>query len=163
MSQRIERIDAWIWSNAYAWEPIFTHTTRAFGMISLEDWVLELRFSNLRVKFAKQEVMVSIIFITSPIPGSTSRPFDCLWFPLPFPCPFGLWELAFFNAWSLWKFGLVCPRIPQWWQKCCVWGPLFDFGRDFSFDLGLATNGLEVLSCPFEQSHLASSQLSHFQ
>ena len=38
-----------------------------FGVISLEDWVLELRFSNLREKFAKQEVMVSIIFITSPI------------------------------------------------------------------------------------------------
>ena len=56
---------------------------RAFGVISLEDWVLRLRFSNLRVKFAKQEVMVSIIFITSPILESTSYPFDCLRFPLP--------------------------------------------------------------------------------
>ena len=81
-----------------------------FGVISLEDWVLELRFSNLRVKFSKQEVMVSIIFITSPITRSTSRPFDCLWFLLPFPCPLGLWELTLFNAWSLWQFGLVCVR-----------------------------------------------------
>ena len=83
-----------------------------FGVISLEDWVLELRFSNLRVKFAKQEVMVSIILIISPIMGLTSCPFDCLWFPLPFSYPLGLWEPAFFNAWSLWKFGLVCPRTP---------------------------------------------------
>ena len=115
---------------------------RAFGVISLEDWVLELQFSNLKVKFAKQEVIVFIIFITSPIPGSTSRSFDCLWFPLPFPCPLGLWELTFFNAWSLWQFGLVCHWIPQWWQKCCVWGPLYDFGKDFPFALGLSINGL---------------------
>ena len=67
MSQHIERIDAWICFNAYACVPFFTHMTRAFRVISLEDWVLELQFSNLRVKFAKQEVMVSIIFITSPI------------------------------------------------------------------------------------------------
>ena len=80
MSQHIERIDAWTCSNAYACVPFFTHTARAFRVISLEDWVLELRFSNLRVKFAKQEVKVSIIFITSPIPGLTSRPFNCLWF-----------------------------------------------------------------------------------
>ena len=113
----------------------------AFGVISLVDWVLELWFSNLRVKFSKQEVIVSIIFITSPMLGSTSRPFDCLWFPLPFPCPLGLWEPAFFNAWSFWQFGQVCPQTPQWWQKCWVWGPFCDFGRDFPFALGLAIIG----------------------
>ena len=90
MSQHIERIDEWICSNAYACVPFFTHTARALGVISLEEWVLELQFLNLKVKLAKQEVMVSIIFITSPIPGSTSRPFDCLWFPLLFPCPLSL-------------------------------------------------------------------------
>ena len=98
MSQHIKRIDVWTCSNAYAWVPFFTHTTRASRVISLEDWVLELRFSNLRVKFSKQEVMMSIIFITSPISGSTSRLFDCLWFPLPFPCPLGFSEPTFFNA-----------------------------------------------------------------
>ena len=140
MSQHIKRIDAWTCSNAYACVPFFIHTAHAFGVISLEDLVLELWFSNLRVKFAKQEVMLSI-FITSLILGSTSHPFDCLWFTLPFPCPLGLWEPAFFNAWSLWQLGLVCPWIPQWWQKCWVWGPLCAFGRDFLLALGLATNG----------------------
>ena len=141
MLQQIERIDAWTCSNAYAWVAFFTHTTRVFGMISLEDWVLELRFSNLRVKFSKQEVMVSIIFITSPIPGSTSCPLDCLGFQFPFSYFLCLQWLAFFKAWSLWQFGLVCPRTPQWRQKCWVWGPLCDFGRDFPFALGLASNG----------------------
>ena len=61
MSQHIEKIDVCICSNAYAYVPFFTYTARVFGVISLEDWVLELRFSNLRVKFAKQEVMVYII------------------------------------------------------------------------------------------------------
>ena len=112
MSQHIERINAWTCYNAYAWVPFFIHTARAFRVISLEDWVLEWRFSNHGVKLAKQEMIVSIIFITSPIPGSTSYPFDCLWFPLPFPCPLGFWEPAFFNAWNLWQFGLVCPWIP---------------------------------------------------
>ena len=41
-SQHIERIDAWTWSNAYACVSFFTHTARAFGVISLNDWVLEL-------------------------------------------------------------------------------------------------------------------------
>ena len=90
MSQQIERINAWTCFNAYACVPFFTHTARAFRVISLEDWVLELWFSNLRVKFAKQEVMVSIIFITSPLSKSSSRPFDCLRFPLPFLCPLNL-------------------------------------------------------------------------
>ena len=30
------------------------------------------------------------VFRDSLILGSTSHPFDCLWFPLPFPCPLGL-------------------------------------------------------------------------
>ena len=141
MSQHIERIDAWTCSNAYAWVPFFTHTARALGVISLKDWVLELCFSNLRVKFAKHEVMVSIIFITLLIPRSTSHPLDCLGFQFPFPCLLCLWGPAFFKAWSLWQFGLVCPRIPQWWQKCWVWGPFFAFGRDFPLVLDLATNG----------------------
>ena len=84
--------------------------THAFGVISLEDWVLELWFLNLRVKFAKQEVIVSIIFITSPILDSTSPPFDCLRFPLQFLCPLDLWELPSFNTRSLWQFVLVCVR-----------------------------------------------------
>ena len=141
MLQHIERINAWTCYNAYVWVPFFTHMARAFGVIFLEDWVFEWWFSNLRVKFAKQEMMVSIIFITSPISRSTSRPFDCLRFPLPFLCPLGLWELVFFIAWSLWQLGLMCPRIPQWWQKCWVYGPLCDFGRDFPFALSLATAG----------------------
>ena len=41
-SQHMERIDAWTCSNAYACVPFFTHTTCAFGVISLEDWVLDL-------------------------------------------------------------------------------------------------------------------------
>ena len=41
-SQHIARIDAWTWSNAYACVPFFTHMARAFGVISLDDWVLEL-------------------------------------------------------------------------------------------------------------------------
>ena len=53
MSQQIERINAWTCSNAYACVPFFTHTAHVSGVISLEDWVLELQFSNLRVKFAK--------------------------------------------------------------------------------------------------------------
>ena len=157
MSQHIERIDAWTWSNAYAWIPFFTHTARAFGVISLEDWVLGLRFSNLRVKFAKQEVMLSIIFITSPIPRSTSHPFDCFWFPLPFSCPLGLWKLTFFNAWSLWQFGLVCPRIPQG-GKSVVFKDLFVTSVETSLLPWVWPQmDLEVLSRPFEQSHLASS------
>ena len=75
-SQHMKRIDAWTCSNAYACVPFFTHTARAFVVISLEDWILDLQFSNLRVKFAKQEVMVSIIFITSPMLESASPPFD---------------------------------------------------------------------------------------
>ena len=140
-SQHIGRIDAWTCSNAYACVPFFTHMARAFRVISLEDWVLELQFSNLMMKFSKQEVMVSIIFIISPILDSASPLFDCLRFPLPFLCPLGLWELPFFNARSLWQLGLVCPQIPQWWQKCWVYGPLCDFARDFLFSLSLATTG----------------------
>ena len=79
-----------ICSNAYECVPFFNHITRAFRVISLEDWVLELQFSNLRVKFAKQEVMVSIIFIKSPISKSASRPFDYVRFPLSFLCPLGI-------------------------------------------------------------------------
>ena len=90
MSQHIERIDAWTCSNAYTCVPFFTHMVRVIGVISLEDWVLELRFLNLRVKFAKQEVMVSIIFIKSPISKSASRPFDYVRFPLSFLCPLGI-------------------------------------------------------------------------
>ena len=65
--------------------------TRVFGVISLEDWVLELRFSNLRVKFAKQEVMVSIIFITSPMLDLASPPFQLL--EVPFAISFSTWPL----------------------------------------------------------------------
>ena len=89
-SQHIGRIDAWTWSNAYTCVPFLTHTACAFGVISLEDWVLELRFSNLWLNLAKQELIVSIIFITSPKLKSTSRPFDCLMFQFPFLCPLNL-------------------------------------------------------------------------
>ena len=116
MSHHIERINAWTCYNAYAWVPFFTHTTRAFRVISFEDWVLEPWFSNLKVKLAKHDVMVPIIFITSLIMGSSSCPFGCLGFPLPFPCLLGFRRFAFFSAWNLWQFGLVCHWIPQWWQ-----------------------------------------------
>ena len=108
ISYYIERINAWTCYNAYARVPFFTHTTRVFGVISFEDWVLESWSSTLKVKLAKHEVMVSIIFITSLITGSSSHPFDCLGFPFHFPCLLGFWRSAFFNAWSLWQFGLVC-------------------------------------------------------
>ena len=78
MSHHIERINAWTCYNAYAWVPFFTHMAHAFRVIFLENWALQPRFSNLRVKLAKHEVMVSIIFIMSPITGSTSHPIDCL-------------------------------------------------------------------------------------
>ena len=109
ISHYIERINVWTCYNAYAWVPFFTHTTCAFGVISFEDWILEPRFSNLRVKLAKHEVMVLIIFITSLITGSSSFPFGCLGFQFPFPCFLDFWGSAFFNAWRLWQFGLVCP------------------------------------------------------
>ena len=64
MSHYIGRINAWTCYNAYAWVPFFTHTTHAFGVISFKDWVLEPWFSILKMKLAKYEVMVSIIFIT---------------------------------------------------------------------------------------------------
>ena len=101
LSHYIERINAWTCYNAYTWVPFFTHTTRVFGVISFEDWVLKSWFSNLKVKLTKNEVMVSIIFITSLIMGSPSCHFGCLGFPLPFPCLIGFWRSAFFNAWSL--------------------------------------------------------------
>ena len=50
-------------------------------------------------------------------------------------------SLTLFDAWSLWQVGQLCLRIPQWWQKCWVYGPLCDFGRDFPLSIGLATNG----------------------
>ena len=90
-SQHIGRIDAWSCFSAYACVPFFTHTARVFGVISLEDWVLELRFSNLRVKFAKQEVMVSIIFITSPMLDLASPPFQLL--EVPFAISLSTWPL----------------------------------------------------------------------
>ena len=89
MSHYIERINAWTCYNAYAWVPFFTYTARAFKVISFEDWVLEPWFLHLKVNLVKHEVMVSIIFITSLITGSSSHLFDCLGFPLPFPCLFG--------------------------------------------------------------------------
>ena len=101
MSHYIERINVWTCCNTYAWVPFFTHTARAFGVISFEDWVCKPRFLNLKVKLAKHEVVVSVIFITSLITGSSSYPFGCLGFPLPFPCLLGFWRSAFFNYWSL--------------------------------------------------------------
>ena len=80
LSHYIERINAWTCYNTYVWVPFFTHTTHAFGVISFEDWVLESWFSIFKVKLAKHEMMVSIIFITSFITGSPSCPFDCLGF-----------------------------------------------------------------------------------
>ena len=142
MSHHIEKINAWTCYNAYAWVPFFTYMAHAFGVISLEDWVLKLWFSNLRVKLAKHEVMVSIIFITLLTMGSTSHPFKCLEFPLPFPCLLGFWISVSFNTWSLWQFGLVCPRIPQWWQYCWVFRPLCALGRDLPLALGLASIGV---------------------
>ena len=116
--------------------------TRVFGVISLKNWVWVLWLSNLLLKLDKQVVNASIIFTTSIILESPSRPPNCstAQFLLPFLGPLDLWSLAFFNALSLWQFGLVCPWSPQWWQKCCVLGPLCDFGSDFPLPLGLTTN-----------------------
>ena len=147
MSQNIGSINAWTCCNAYACVPFFTHTTLAFGMISLEDWVRSLWLSNLLVKLAKQLVKASIIFITSLTPRSPSWPFgySVIQFPLPCLGPLNLWALEFFNAWSLWQLGLVCPWIPQRWQKCWVLRPFCDFGRDFPLPLGLTTDWLKGL------------------
>ena len=144
MSHNIGSINAWTCCNTYACVPFFTHMTLAFGVISLEDWVLFLWLSNLLVKLAKHVVKTSIIFITSLTLGSPSWLFDCsaVQFPLPFLGPLDLWALAFFNVLSLFQLGLVCPWIPQWWQKCLVIGPLYDFGSDFLLALGLTSNWL---------------------
>ena len=64
---------------------------------------------------------------------------------LSFLGPLDLWSLAFFNALNLWKFGLVCPWSPQWWQTWFVHGPLCDLGRDFPLASGLTTNWLRGL------------------
>ena len=47
-------------------------------------------------------------------------------------------ESAFLSAWSLKKFGLVCPCTPQSWHTCFTWGPLWFLGNDFPFSFGLA-------------------------
>ena len=78
MSHYIEKINAWTCYNANAWVPFFTYTARAFGVISYEDWVLESWFSNLKLKLAKHEKMVSIIFITSLIMGSPLIGQECI-------------------------------------------------------------------------------------
>ena len=144
MSQNIGSINAWTCCNAYACVPFFTHTTRAFGVISLKDWVRVFWLPNLLLKLAKQVVKASIIFSTSLTLRSPSWPFDCSAVQFPLPClgPLDLWAFEFFNAWSLWRFGLMCPGIPQWWQKCWVLEPLYDFGRDFPLPLGLTTDWL---------------------
>ena len=69
---------------------LFTHTARAFGVISLKDWVLLFWLSNLLLKLVKQVVNASIIFITSLMLDTASPPFDYLGFPLSFLCPLGL-------------------------------------------------------------------------
>ena len=144
MSQNIGSINAWTCCNAYSCVPLFTHTTLAFGVISLEDCVQSLWLSNLLVKLAKQVVNASIILITYLTPGSLSWPFDCsaVLFLLSFLGPPDLWALAFFNALSLRQFGLVCPCSPQWWHKCFVLGPLCDFGSDFPLASGLTIDWL---------------------
>ena len=145
MSHCIGSINAWICCNAYACVPFFTHTTRAFRVISLKDWVRLLWLSNRLRKLAKQVVKALIIFITSLTSGSISWLFDCsaIQFLLSFLGPPDLWALAFFNALSLWQFGLVSPWSPQWWQKCFVLRALYDFESDFPLALGLTTNWLE--------------------
>ena len=61
----------------HVWVPFFTHTSRAFGVISLYDWVWVLWPSNPLLKLAKQMVNASIIFITSITLESPSQPLDC--------------------------------------------------------------------------------------
>ena len=82
----IGSINAWTCCNVYACVPFFTHTTLAFRVISLEDWVRSLWLSNLLVKLAKQVVKASIIFSTSLTLGSPSSPFDCSVIQFPLPC-----------------------------------------------------------------------------
>ena len=77
MSQNIGSVNAWTCCNVYACVPFFTHTTLAFGLISLEDWVWLLWLSNLLVNLVKQVVNASIIFITPLTLGSPSWPFNC--------------------------------------------------------------------------------------
>ena len=99
----------------HAWVPLFTHTSRAFEVISLWDWVQELGLSNLLEKLSKHVVKAPIIFITSIIQGSPSwlldcsPPLDLLWFL----GPRDLGLLALFNALNLWQLSWVCPWSSQ--------------------------------------------------
>ena len=79
--------------------------SRAFGVISLKDWVRELGLSNHLVKFSRQVVKAPIIFITSIMPESPFRLLDCslAQLLLSFLGLFDLWTLAFIDAFSLWQ------------------------------------------------------------
>ena len=117
-SPSIGSINAWTCCNAYARIPFFTHTSLAFGMISLWDWVRELGLSNLREKLSKQLVNAPIIFITFIILGSLFWSLDGTpaQFLLSFLGPRDLWGVALFFTLSFWQFGRVCPWSPQWWH-----------------------------------------------
>ena len=89
-------------------------------------------------------VNVPIIFITSTTTGSPFRPLDdsTAHVLLSFLGPLDVWSFAFFNALSIWQFGLVCPWRPQWWKTWFVLGPLYDLGRDFPLASALTTDWL---------------------
>ena len=131
----------------HAWVPFFTHTSRAFGVISLQDWVHELWPSNLLLKFAKHVVNASVIFIMSITPESPFWLLGCLTvqFHLSSLGPLDLWSLALFNALSLWQLGLVCPWSPQWWHTWFVLEPLCDFEGDFPLASDLTVDWLRGL------------------
>ena len=92
-------------------------------------------------------VNAPIIFITSTTTGSPFLPLDdsTAHVLLSFLGPLDLWSLTFFNALSLWQFGLECPWSPQWWQTWFVLGPLCDLGRDFLLASALTTDWLRGL------------------
>ena len=131
----------------HEWVPFFTHTSRAFGMISLWDWVRELGLSNLLEKLFKHVVNAPIIFLTSITLGSPFWPLVELatQVPLSFLGPLDLWSVAFFNALNLWQLGLVCPCNPQKWQKWFVLGPHCDLGSDLPLASNLASDWLRDL------------------
>ena len=115
------------------------HHTSVLGEILNRGWVHATLCSNLKVKLARHNEMLLSISMTSPMRCVPLSSLAC--FPLGFPFSFhwALWRLALLRAWSLKQFGLVWPWMPQRWQKCFTWDPLWFLGNDFPFALEFDT------------------------
>ena len=78
------------------------------------------------------------ISIISPMSCPSFSPLACVPFGILLILSWPRIESTFLSAWSLKQFGLVCPHMPQWWQKCFTWGPLWLLGNDFPLSFGFA-------------------------